>query len=75
MNLPICVKCRTRLSEFNVRLEHNHEDVDGGTLDYHWARVFCPTCGSEVLCENLEAASLNDVDKAIRRLNNDTLGR
>ena len=73
MNLPICIKCRTQLSEFNVHLEHIHEDVDGGVLDYHWARVFCPTCGSEVWCEDLEAASLNDLDKAIRRLNNETL--
>ena len=72
MNLPICVKCRKRLSEFNVHIEHNHEDVDGKDLCYHWARVFCPTCGSEVWCEDLEAASLADLDKAIRRLNNET---
>lgn len=68
MNLPICVKCRQRLSEFNVRLEHIHEDVDGGALDYDWARVFCPTCGSEVWCEDLEAVSIADLDKAIKRL-------
>ena len=72
MNLPICVKCRTRLSEFNVCIEHNHKDVDGKDLEYDWARTFCPTCGSEVWCEDLEAASLADYDKAIRRLNNET---
>ena len=75
MNLPICVKCRQRISAFNVRLEHIHEDVGDGALDYDWARVFCLTCGSEVWFDELEAISLNDLDKAIRRLNNDTLGR
>lgn len=73
MNLPICVKCRKRLSDFNVRIEHNHKDVDGKSLDYDWARVFCPTCGSEVWCEDLEAASLADYDKAIRRLTNEIM--
>ena len=72
MNLPICTKCRKRLSEFNVRIEHEHSDVDGKSLEYDWARAFCSTCGSEVWCEDLEAASLKDVDKAIRRLNNET---
>ena len=71
MNLPICVKCSKRLSEFNVRIEHNHEDANGKDLEYDWARVLCPTCGSEVWCEDLEAASLVDLDKAIRRINND----
>ena len=69
MNLPICMKCRTRLSEFNVCIEHNHEVVDGKDLEYDWARAFCPTCGSEVWCEDLEAASIKDVYKAIRRFN------
>ena len=72
MNLPICLKCRKRISELSVRLEHIHEVVDGGTLDYDWARVFCKTCNSEVWFEEAEAASLNDLDKAIRRLNNET---
>lgn len=73
MNLPICINCSKRISEFNVVLEHHHEDVDGKDLDYDWARVFCSVCGSEVWFEELETASINDLDKAIRRLNNETL--
>ena len=69
MNLPICVKCCKRLRKFNVLIERNQEDVDGKDLCYDWARVFCPTCDSEVWCEDLEAASLADYDKAIRRIN------
>ena len=69
MNLPICTKCRKRLSEFNVRIEHEHEEVDGKDFDNDWARAFCPTCGSEVWCEFLEEASIEDLDKAIRSLN------
>ena len=73
MNLPICINCNKKISEFNVVLEHHHEDVDGKDLDYDWASVFCSACGDEVWFEELEDANINDLDKAIRRLNNEAL--
>lgn len=69
MNLPICVKCRKRLSSFITRIEEYDTVVDGKTVNWTAPNAYCPDCYSMVWCGEYDDIHVAEFEKSVKENN------
>ena len=68
MDLPICVKCRKRLSAFITKIEECEAVVDGKIMNWTAPYAYCQDCGSMVWLQEYDEMYITEFEKAIKEV-------
>ena len=66
MNLPICVKCRKRLSTFITRIEERDASVNDKVVKWTVPNAYCPDCDSMLWCGEYDDIYVAEFEKAVK---------
>ena len=69
MNLPICMKCRKKLSTFITRIEERDAEVCGKVVNWTVPNAYCPDCDSMVWLGEYDDIYVAEFEKAVKEIN------